>query len=53
LLSAGCDTYNSSRPPLHLPLGDDSIAAILDQLDRIRDDINAWEKRTRATGFGD
>ena len=43
----------ADRPPLHLPLGDDSVTAILDHLDQVRGDINAWEKRTRATGFGD
>ncbi|WOX12322.1 SDR family NAD(P)-dependent oxidoreductase [Streptomyces sp. N50] len=37
--------------PLHLPLGDDAVNAVLDHLDQVRGDIAAWEKRTRATGF--
>ncbi|MFE0509464.1 SDR family NAD(P)-dependent oxidoreductase [Streptomyces sp. NPDC058964] len=42
---------DSDEPPLHLPLGDDSVSAVLDQLDAVRNDIAAWEKRTRATAF--
>ncbi|WP_406131873.1 oxidoreductase [Streptomyces sp. NBC_00989] len=37
--------------PLHLPLGDDAVDAVLGQLEQVRGDIAAWEKRTRATGF--
>ncbi|MGX9883912.1 oxidoreductase [Streptomyces sp. NPDC002276] len=37
--------------PLHLPLGDDAVDAVLGHLDQVRADIAAWEKRTRATGF--
>jgi len=37
--------------PLHLPLGDDAVDAVLGHLDQVRGDIAAWEKRTRATGF--
>ncbi|WP_405990988.1 oxidoreductase [Streptomyces sp. NBC_00986] len=37
--------------PLHLPLGDDAVDAVLGHLEQVRGDIAAWEKRTRATGF--
>jgi NAD(P)-dependent dehydrogenase (short-subunit alcohol dehydrogenase family) len=37
--------------PLHLPLGDDAVDAVLGHLDQVRGDVAAWEKRTRATGF--
>ncbi|MHC3473457.1 oxidoreductase [Streptomyces sp. 7R007] len=43
----------AEHTPLHLPLGDDGVTAVLDHLDRVREDIAAWEKRTRATGFDD
>ncbi|SFF46376.1 NADP-dependent 3-hydroxy acid dehydrogenase YdfG [Actinacidiphila alni] len=39
--------------PLHLPLGDDGVTAVAAHLDQVRDDIAAWEKRTRATSFAD
>ncbi|MFD4558263.1 oxidoreductase [Streptomyces sp. NPDC058469] len=42
---------DSEETPLHLPLGDDAVNAVLDHLDQVRGDIAAWEKRTRATGF--
>jgi hypothetical protein len=44
---------NAERTPLRLPLGEDSVTTILGHLDQVRDDIAAWEKRTRATAFGD
>ena len=37
--------------PLRLPLGDDGVTAVLGHLDQVREDIAAWEKRTRATDF--
>ncbi|ANS67698.1 short-chain oxidoreductase [Streptomyces lincolnensis] len=37
--------------PLRLPLGDDGVTAVLGHLDQVREDIAAWEKRTRATAF--
>jgi NAD(P)-dependent dehydrogenase (short-subunit alcohol dehydrogenase family) len=37
--------------PLHLPLGDDAVTAVLDHLDQVRADVTAWEKRTRNTAF--
>ncbi|WP_089098995.1 oxidoreductase [Streptomyces hyaluromycini] len=42
---------NAEETPLHLPLGDDAVTAVLTQLDAVRGDIAAWEKRTRATDF--
>ncbi|GGW85837.1 short-chain dehydrogenase/reductase [Streptomyces malachitofuscus] len=39
--------------PLRLPLGDDGVGAVLGHLDQVRDDVLAWEKRTRATAFDD
>ncbi|MGW7421280.1 oxidoreductase [Streptomyces sp. NPDC054813] len=42
----------ADETPLHLPLGDDAVTAVLTQLDAVRGDIVAWEKRTRATDFG-
>ncbi|WP_328438718.1 oxidoreductase [Streptomyces sp. NBC_00444] len=39
--------------PLRLPLGDDGVSAVLDHLDQVRQDVAAWEKRTRATAFDD
>jgi NAD(P)-dependent dehydrogenase (short-subunit alcohol dehydrogenase family) len=42
---------DAEQTPLHLPLGDDAVNAVLDHLDQVRGDIAAWEKRTRATGF--
>jgi NAD(P)-dependent dehydrogenase (short-subunit alcohol dehydrogenase family) len=42
---------DAEETPLHLPLGDDAVDAVLGQLERVRGDIAAWEKRTRATGF--
>jgi NAD(P)-dependent dehydrogenase (short-subunit alcohol dehydrogenase family) len=43
----------ADRTPLRLPLGDDGVTAVLGHLDQIREDIAAWEKSTRATGFDD
>lgn len=39
--------------PLRLPLGDDGVSAVLGHLDRVRDEVLAWEKRSRRTAFGD
>ncbi|MGY1578279.1 oxidoreductase [Streptomyces sp. MN13] len=41
----------AEKTPLHLPLGDDAVTAVLGHLDQVRDDVAAWEKRTRETGF--
>jgi hypothetical protein len=37
--------------PLRLPLGDDSVSAVLGHLDQVREDVTAWEKQSRATAF--
>lgn len=42
---------DAEETPLHLPLGDDAVDAVLGHLDQVRGDIAAWEKRTRVTGF--
>ena len=44
---------DAEHTPLHLPLGDDGGCAVLAHLDQVREDITAWEKRTRRTGFDD
>ncbi|MDX2595088.1 oxidoreductase [Streptomyces sp. WI03-4A] len=41
----------AERTPLRLPLGDDAVSAVLAHLDQVREDVTAWEKRARATGF--
>ncbi|MBD0422880.1 SDR family NAD(P)-dependent oxidoreductase [Streptomyces sp. TRM S81-3] len=43
----------AEHTPLRLPLGDDGVGAVLGHLDRVRADVEAWEKRTRATAFDD
>ncbi|MEU6505000.1 oxidoreductase [Streptomyces sp. NPDC046942] len=43
----------AERTPLRLPLGDDGVSAVLAHLDQVREDVTAWEKQTRATGFDD
>lgn len=43
----------SDATPLRLPLGDDGVTAVLGHLDQVREDVTAWEKTTRATGFDD
>lgn len=42
---------DADRTPLRLPLGDDSVGTVLGHLDQVRDEVMAWEKRTRATAF--
>lgn len=44
---------DAEHTPLRLPLGDDSVTAVLDHLDQVRGDVAAWEKRARATAFDD
>ncbi|MDN3026511.1 oxidoreductase [Streptomyces sp. S.PB5] len=41
----------ADRTPLRLPLGDDGVTAVLGHLDQVREDVLAWEKSTRSTGF--
>ncbi|MFE2458417.1 oxidoreductase [Streptomyces sp. NPDC059402] len=43
----------AERTPLRLPLGDDGVSAVLGHLDQVREDVEAWEKLTRATAFDD
>src|SRR5919108_343683 len=43
--------FEEKEPPLHLPLGEDGVDAVLGKLDQVRTEIAAWEKRTRATAF--
>ncbi|WP_406442581.1 oxidoreductase [Streptomyces sp. NBC_01613] len=44
---------DAEETPLHLPLGEDGVDAVLGKLDQVRTEIAAWEKRTRATVFDD
>ena len=39
----------ADQTPLHLPLGDDAVDAILGHLDQVRAEITAWEKVARDT----
>ncbi|MFF1356408.1 oxidoreductase [Streptomyces sp. NPDC058297] len=39
--------------PLHLPLGDDAVDAVVGHLDGVRAEIGAWEKVARGTAFSD
>jgi NAD(P)-dependent dehydrogenase (short-subunit alcohol dehydrogenase family) len=41
----------AEQTPLHLPLGEDGVEAVLGKLDQVRTEIAAWEKRTRATAI--
>ncbi|MFB7469891.1 oxidoreductase [Kitasatospora sp. NPDC056184] len=41
----------AERTPLRLPLGEDSIDAVLAHLDQVREDVAAWENTSRATAF--
>ncbi|MFH8446307.1 oxidoreductase [Streptomyces sp. NPDC018026] len=43
----------AEHTPLRLPLGDDGVSAVLGHLDQVREDVEAWEKHTRATAFDD
>ncbi|MDG9722017.1 SDR family NAD(P)-dependent oxidoreductase [Streptomyces sp. DH41] len=47
------DALAAERTPLRLPLGDDGVGAVLGHLDQVREDVEAWEKRARATAFDD
>ncbi|MEV3973632.1 oxidoreductase [Streptomyces sp. NPDC050698] len=42
---------DAESTPLRLPLGDDGVSAVLGHLDQVRDEVLAWEKRSRDTGF--
>lgn len=41
----------AEHTPLRLPLGDDSVDAVLAHLDSVRTEIATWEKTARATAF--
>ncbi|MEE4543456.1 oxidoreductase [Streptomyces sp. V4-01] len=41
----------AERTPLHLPLGEDGVDAVLGHLDEVRAQVGAWQERTRATAF--
>jgi NAD(P)-dependent dehydrogenase (short-subunit alcohol dehydrogenase family) len=42
---------DAENTPLRLPLGDDSVDAIVAHLDGVRAEVAAWEKVARATAF--
>ncbi|MBQ1124815.1 oxidoreductase [Streptomyces sp. B15] len=42
---------DADRTPLHLPLGDDAVDAVLGHLDRVRTEVEGWEKVTRDTAL--
>ena len=42
---------DAEQTPLHLPLGDDAVDAILGQFDSVRADITTWEKVARDTAL--
>jgi len=44
---------DAEHTPLRLPLGDDAVDGVLDHLDRVRDEVRAWEHVSRATAFDD
>jgi NAD(P)-dependent dehydrogenase (short-subunit alcohol dehydrogenase family) len=41
----------ADRTPLHLPLGNDAVDAVLAHLDAVREDVAKWEPITRNTDF--
>ena len=41
----------AEHTPLRLPLGDDGVGAVLGHLDQVREEVETWEKHTRATAF--
>lgn len=45
------EALEAENTPLRLPLGDDGVSAVLDALDKVRADIQPWEKRARNTAF--
>jgi NAD(P)-dependent dehydrogenase (short-subunit alcohol dehydrogenase family) len=44
---------DTDEAPLHLPLGDDAVDAILGHLDSVRTEITTWEKLARNTRIAD
>jgi NAD(P)-dependent dehydrogenase (short-subunit alcohol dehydrogenase family) len=41
----------AENTPLHLPLGNDGVEAVLGHLDAVRAEVTAWEKAARDTTF--
>ncbi|MFC1402011.1 MULTISPECIES: oxidoreductase [Streptacidiphilus] len=41
----------AENTPLHLPLGNDGVDAVLGHLDAVRAEVTAWEKTARDTAF--
>ncbi|WP_329121284.1 oxidoreductase [Streptomyces sp. NBC_01465] len=41
----------ADETPLHLPLGDDGVDAVLGHLEQVGAQVGAWEKRARDTAF--
>jgi NAD(P)-dependent dehydrogenase (short-subunit alcohol dehydrogenase family) len=39
------------KPPLHLPLGEDSYNAIKKQLEKISEEISQWREKSLSTGY--
>ncbi|MDX6355281.1 MAG: hypothetical protein QOF98_2184 [Streptomyces sp.] len=46
------EALEADETPLHLPLGEDGVAAVLGHLDQVRAQITPWETRARNTAFG-
>jgi NAD(P)-dependent dehydrogenase (short-subunit alcohol dehydrogenase family) len=44
---------DAEQTPLRLPLGDDSVDAVLAHLDAVRSDVTTWEKFSRDTAIGE
>ncbi len=47
----GTETTTVRGVLMRLPLGEDEVSAVLAHLDQVREDVAAWEERTRLTGF--
>ena len=45
------EALEADDTPLHLPLGDDGVDAVLGHLDQVRAQVTGWEARARATVF--
>ena len=45
------EALEADDTPLHLPLGDDGVTAVLGHLEQVRGQVTAWEDRARATVF--
>ena len=45
------EALEADETPLHLPLGDDGVTAVLDHLDQVRAQVTTWSAKSRATAF--